>query len=121
MSFLDGRKCSNASNNGDRNNGPEYRRHCKEEQKTSQFVGLCVREAESFADNQRGYLIDKFDQDNHPGPDPQPGRNLLNGYQFDSATRDEANIGHAVQDGTSLALGVQLPRKETIQHIADAA
>ena len=121
MSFLNGSESGDHGHECYGNDGPECHRHGKEEQQTRQSVGPGVWETESFADNQRGYLIDKFDQDNHPGPDPQPGRNLLNGYQFDSATRDEANIGHAVQDGTGLALGVQLPRKETIQHIADAA
>ena len=74
-----------------------------------------------FIGGQCRNLIDKFDQDNHPGPDPQPGRNLENGHQFDGATCDEAKVGHAVQDSAGLAFGVQFPRQETIHHIADAA
>ena len=33
MSFLDGGKRGNAGNNGEGNNGPEHRRHGKEEQR----------------------------------------------------------------------------------------
>ena len=119
--FLNVRESGDHGHDGDGDDGPEHRRNCYEEQQTCQFVGQGMREAEMFIDGQCRYLIDKFDQDNHPGPDPQPRWNLKNGYQFHSATCDEANVGHAVQDSTGLALGVQLPRQVTIQHIADAA
>ncbi len=70
MSFLDGGKRGNAGNNGEGNNGPEHRRHGKEEQKTCHLVGRCVREAEAFADSQRRYLIDDLDGNNNPSPYP---------------------------------------------------
>ena len=109
-----GHKC-----NGD--NGPENRRDSEEEQKTNQFVGSGMREAEPFADNQCRYLIDKFDGDYHPCPDPQPCRDLHDGNQPYRAASDKADVRHTVQHGTGLTLSVQFPRQVTIQHITDAA
>ena len=80
MPFLDSGESGNPGHDGDGNDGPACHRHRKKEQQTCQFVGSGVREAETFICCQCRYLIDKFDQDNHPGPDPQPGRNLDNGY-----------------------------------------
>ena len=72
MSFLNGGKCGDAGHKGNGDNGPEQGRNCEEKQKTRQFVGHGMREAEAFADNQRRNLIDDFDGDNDPCPNPQP-------------------------------------------------
>ena len=74
-----------------------------------------------FADNQCRYLIDELDSDYYPCPDPQPCRNLHNGNQPYCAASDKADVRHTIQNGTGFTLGVQPPRKITIQHITDAA
>ena len=78
-------------------------------------------EAEAFADNQCRYLTDDFNGDNYPSPNPQPRRNVQNGYQPYCAASDKADVRHTVQHGTGLTFGVQFPRQVTIQHITDAA
>lgn len=70
VAFLNGGECSDASNDGNGDRGPEHSRDREEEQKTSQFVGFCVREAAAFADNQGRNLIDDLDGDNYPCPNP---------------------------------------------------
>ena len=121
MTFLDGRKGGDTRHDGNGYNGPEHGWHREEEQKPSQSVCFCVREAEAFADDQCRNLIDNLDGDYYPGPDPQPCRNLHNGYQPYCAASHKADICPAGQHGSALALGMQFPSQVTIQHIADAA
>ena len=121
MSFLHGCESSDPGNKCNGDNGPERRRNKEEEQKTCHFVGLCVRKAEAFADNQRRNLIDDFDGDNHPCPTPQPCRNMQNGNQLYCAASDKTDISHAIQHSTGLTLGVESPRQISIDHITNAA
>ena len=79
MTFLNGGECSDDGNDGNGNNGPKRHRHSYEEKETRQFVGHGMREAEAFEDNQWRDLIDKFNHNYSPGPDPQPRRNLKDG------------------------------------------
>ena len=120
MPFLNGGECGDAGHKGNGDNGPEHSRNKEEEQKTCYFVGLCVRKAKAFADNQRRNLIDDFDGDNDPCPNPQPCRDLQNGYQPYGAASNQADVRHAVQHGTCLAFSMQFSRKVPIHHIAQA-
>ena len=121
MPFLNGRKGSDTGNEGYGTNGPEHHRNCNEEQEPCQSVGRGVGEAEAFADYECRHLINKFDYDNQSCPDPQPRRDLHNGDQPYCTASDKADVRHAVQHGTGLALGVQFPRQIPIDHITDAA
>ena len=72
---MDSCECGDTGNDGNGDKGPEHCRNREKEQKTCQFVGRSVREAESFADYQRKDLIDKFNHNYSPRPYPQPSRN----------------------------------------------
>ena len=119
--FLNGCECGDSGHEGYGNDGQECHRRRKEEQQSRQSVGQGVGEAETFIDCQRRYLIDKFDQDNRPGPNPQPRRNLKDRKQLDSAAHGEAEVRRAVQHGAGLGFGMQSPRQVPIDHITDAA
>ena len=80
-----------------------------------------MRKAKAFADNQRRNLIDDFDGNNDPCPDPQPCRNQKYGDQPYCAASDKADVRHAVQLSTGLTLGVESPRQVPIDHITNAA
>ena len=121
MTFLNGGECSDDGNDGNGNNGPKRHRHSYEEKETRQFVGHGMREAEAFADHQRRNLIDDFDGDNDPCPDPQPSWNLQNGDQPYCAASDKADVSHTVQHSTCLAFSVESPRQVPIDHITKAA
>ena len=121
MSFLNCGKCGEAGNDGNGDDGPGQGRNREEEKETCQFVGRGVREAEAFADNQRRNLIDDFDGDNDPCPNPQPCRNMQNGNQLYCAASYKADISHAIQHSTGLTLGVESPRQVPIDHITNAA
>ena len=70
VTFLNGGECGDDGNDGNGDNGPKHHRHSYEKQKTSQFAGHGMREAEAFVDNQGRNLIDDLDGDNYPCPDP---------------------------------------------------
>ena len=63
---MDSCECGDTGNDGNGDKGPEHCRNREKEQKTCQFVGRSVREAESFADYQRKDLIDKFNHNYSP-------------------------------------------------------
>ena len=80
MPFLHCGECSCTGHKCNGDNGPEDCRNKEEEQKTCQFVGRGMREAETLADYQCRDLIDKFNHNYRPRPYPQPRRNMDNGY-----------------------------------------
>ena len=54
---MDSCECGDTGNDGNGDKGPEHCRNREKEQKTCQFVGRSVREAESFADYQRKDML----------------------------------------------------------------
>ena len=120
MPLLNCGKSSCTGHDGNRDKGPKHHRHGEEEQETCQFVGRGMREAEIFANNQCRDLIDKLNHNDSSRPNPQPSRNLDNGYYPYRAASDETDIRHTVQDSTGFALSMQFSCKETIYHVAQA-
>ena len=76
MPLLHGGEGGDGRYDGNGNHRPEHCRHGQEQQQSGQFVGQCVREAESFIDGQGRYQVDNLDEYDNPGPDPQPRGNL---------------------------------------------